>query len=1035
MGVNMDNNGGKVNNTPFRFWCQKVLPLVYDDSISYYELLNKVVVYLNNTIADVGNCEYNIEQLLGSFNALQEYMNDIQYFCIYVGTKSAEPPSYNQDIGFDNVYGTRMTGNIICDNRFNIGEIIDVDNDNNIVTVHWTNANLNLEKLCAYNDNITTTVGIYGTGDLVKCKPKPSKGDYIFDHTGTLWYVTGINNTTIRVNRSGSVGSLKFSYSANEIEYTSESGIYETSPANVASALAGIESAIENGGGGGGGEVTPSSVANAIANMTEQQAEDSLENLGGVPKEYVDTAMTDAVEAWLDEHITQPTNPVVDNSLSISGAAADAKATGDAIAGVLDVRRDISFEIAGNGYINYSNGNSSSSSVNKYTDYIDLSGYTKIIYKRQLSTGSSVSSGMAFYDKNNVYISGIQTIGNASANGYTDQAIDIPINAKYARFTAFQSASYGEFNVVGITDYGEVYNDTKSVENNLIKKEIIYGTESGSIQANTGNVATSNTYDHTDYTRITGLELQFTQIATSSTSAVPGLAFYDENKNFIVSQRAVIQNETGYVMQDFMPPDNAVYYRATIRKNVGDYGNFFIVYKTENIVNKIYDEINSVANYPLGLHVRPDNQGVVNAIKRARQMCDIVWSPAFDLDRALFYSHDSYPWSLPSDVSPYRSKYASGQEFIGLPYNEPFGDYNMLGIETPIDVFASAVRNSNSVEALESAYTQHGASYYACTCTGLTCYALDLPYIYSSAYTAIPGMINTYIVLAKNMDLSFANSIKLCDILQIGGHCAIITDIIKENDNVVLFEICEQTRQGNTNIENQSPPQGALCRRYTMTPEELCSYFIGFKILRYSKLDKVEYYPSLYSPVGAEIKRLTPAFNPIMPYMGDYSTHDPGNVKLLINNAGFDYLVVEFNGVELSRLTITDLSEVTVNCTNEGVYNAYMINLNNDNEIIAGTISCHWYIRPTNSPTCVVNNGVATISYVSKGEFVPYAIKIGNKKYLRIYNDEQTVIDNGDDTYTYSFDTSVSESLPVNCVLMCRSNKWGCVKASFTMNA
>lgn len=35
----------------FRFWCQKVLPAVYDDSLSYYELLCKVVKYLNDLIA------------------------------------------------------------------------------------------------------------------------------------------------------------------------------------------------------------------------------------------------------------------------------------------------------------------------------------------------------------------------------------------------------------------------------------------------------------------------------------------------------------------------------------------------------------------------------------------------------------------------------------------------------------------------------------------------------------------------------------------------------------------------------------------------------------------------------------------------------------------------------------------------------------------------------------------------------------------------------------------------------------------------
>lgn len=34
----------------FRFWCQKVLPLVYDDSLSYYEVLCKVQDYINKLI-------------------------------------------------------------------------------------------------------------------------------------------------------------------------------------------------------------------------------------------------------------------------------------------------------------------------------------------------------------------------------------------------------------------------------------------------------------------------------------------------------------------------------------------------------------------------------------------------------------------------------------------------------------------------------------------------------------------------------------------------------------------------------------------------------------------------------------------------------------------------------------------------------------------------------------------------------------------------------------------------------------------------
>lgn len=39
-----------MNLPKFRFWCYKVLPLVYDDSLSYYEVLCKVVDYINKLI-------------------------------------------------------------------------------------------------------------------------------------------------------------------------------------------------------------------------------------------------------------------------------------------------------------------------------------------------------------------------------------------------------------------------------------------------------------------------------------------------------------------------------------------------------------------------------------------------------------------------------------------------------------------------------------------------------------------------------------------------------------------------------------------------------------------------------------------------------------------------------------------------------------------------------------------------------------------------------------------------------------------------
>ena len=59
----------------FRFWCQTVLPIVYDDSLSYYELLNKMVIYLNNTIADVAAMEDNVQALHDAYAELQSYVN------------------------------------------------------------------------------------------------------------------------------------------------------------------------------------------------------------------------------------------------------------------------------------------------------------------------------------------------------------------------------------------------------------------------------------------------------------------------------------------------------------------------------------------------------------------------------------------------------------------------------------------------------------------------------------------------------------------------------------------------------------------------------------------------------------------------------------------------------------------------------------------------------------------------------------------------------------------------------------------------
>ena len=94
----------------FRFWCQKIIPLVYDDSLSYYELLCKVVKYINDLIDNdnaiveeineliqkIADMEYPLEKLYEEFNKFKNEIN-------------SEMDSYENEVnGKINLINTRL---------------------------------------------------------------------------------------------------------------------------------------------------------------------------------------------------------------------------------------------------------------------------------------------------------------------------------------------------------------------------------------------------------------------------------------------------------------------------------------------------------------------------------------------------------------------------------------------------------------------------------------------------------------------------------------------------------------------------------------------------------------------------------------------------------------------------------------------------------------------------------------------------------------------------------------------------------------
>lgn len=80
--------------SPFKFWCQKTLPLVFDDSLSYYEVLCKLVTYVNNLLTDLQTATGSIGTFAQQFVVNQQFLNQM---AAQLGTNTAQLESYIND--------------------------------------------------------------------------------------------------------------------------------------------------------------------------------------------------------------------------------------------------------------------------------------------------------------------------------------------------------------------------------------------------------------------------------------------------------------------------------------------------------------------------------------------------------------------------------------------------------------------------------------------------------------------------------------------------------------------------------------------------------------------------------------------------------------------------------------------------------------------------------------------------------------------------------------------------------------------------
>ena len=227
------------------------------------------------------------------------------------------------------------------------------------------------------------------------------------------------------------------------------------------------------------------------------------------------SAVAQATEDWLDANVSGGQTIAVDASLTVEGAAADAKAAGrvvdvsptqpvasvnklwikeqeeteyeiptmaehdDLKNTIATIEKPLDFTLSENNGIKYEDGDILNSVNLKHTNYIDVSEYKYLHYSRTCTTSETVSSGVAFYSSDSVasYISGVPTKASQAQRGYEMCVIPVPAGAKYFRATYDSTVSDELFTIRGLHDLGDFDPDT--VKENYIELKDTMETVNG----------------------------------------------------------------------------------------------------------------------------------------------------------------------------------------------------------------------------------------------------------------------------------------------------------------------------------------------------------------------------------------------------------------------------------------------------------------------------------------------------------------------------------------------------------------------------
>lgn len=290
----------------------------------------------------------------------------------------------------------------------------------------------------------------------------------------------------------------------------------------------------------------------------------------GSLNKIIDPVISQTTADWLAHNITVTTGEtVIDSSLTIAGAAADAKATGDYLNTLNDAiinvaGEEVSWEIGRPGWAQrWINGGVTQNADCDCTKYIDVTRYKYLKYMAFCSTAATTNIGIAFFTAKDetTYISGVAGYAKSSEITMKPQWAVVPDNAIYARFTV--TAGSDNFYIIGFPNISDEIDNLNSLDDPEYPLTFISGAISAAGSGNTNNA-----------TRIRTVERESPQIQRGDF-----ILFNDGYEGRVAVYRLPEYNTTNFVKwldsgftkgAEFIPDDCEGYYAGLLIRKIGN---------------------------------------------------------------------------------------------------------------------------------------------------------------------------------------------------------------------------------------------------------------------------------------------------------------------------------------------------------------------------------------------------------------------------------------------------------------------------------